>query len=223
MITFKQHLALTEDYQSELDPDMMGTFVADCSKFLKVITTGKNLTSVFFRGASSHPAAQKDRYNTNSLEMARRTLNARTPVDTDPVIHELMNDYFDEMFRIPFRDGMMITNQLQQAREYTRTDPLIIVPVNGTSYCYGDGVKDAHQSMYELTQLIDPDLNKNDIVKEFFKKFKYRAGENELKNALLKHVGEVMIFPKNGNTLEFYAFSQQYYFKKVLPEVKHYL
>ena len=223
MITFKQHLALSEEHQSELDPDLMGTFVTDCSKFLKVITTGKNMTSAFFRGASSHPAAQKNRYKTNSLEMASRTLNERDPVDTDPVVHNLMNDYFDEMFGIPFRDGMMITNQLQQAREYTRTEPLIIVPVNGTTYCYGDRVKDAHQSMSDIAQHIDPNLNENDIVKEFFKSFKYHAGEDELKNALLKHVGEVMIFPKSGNILKFYAFSQPFYFKKVLPEVKHYL
>jgi hypothetical protein len=223
MITFKQHLATLKE---QLDPDLVATCVHDCSEYFKLIMKfGDRDKLALYRGSSNSPDATAKKYQPDSFKMVTRVLSDRDPVDTDPVIHDLMNDYFEKKFRIPFRNGLMTTPNFRQANAYSRMGKgiFIIVPANGWTLCFGKGVKDTYEQISEFSQVaVEAEDSEEEIVEKFFDRYKYVEGRDKL-NAALVNDGEVMLFPKSGTTFNFYAFTKEFYFNKLLPEVKHHL
>lgn len=224
MITFKQHLALTE----ELDPDVVATCAYDCSDYFKSVSSKTSSKNAFWRGPSSRGSAVFLKYKPDTLEKVSRELSHRRPVDTNPAVHDALNYQFKEMFGIPYRDGLMVSTSEAQAKEYSmHIAPMIIVPVNGTSACYCPKVKDLYSAFSSVAETFNPDRNVEGIelkaVDKFFDEYHYIAGRNMVKKALNEHVGEVMLFPSSGNEIKFYAFTKSFYFTKLLPEIKHHL
>lgn len=234
--SFREFIA--EDESSLID-QKFERFVQDCSTFFK-FWADMPYNRVLYRG-------DRDKTGINEFEATDRTIDApkfekydptkivksgRFPKDTHPKVHNVVNEVFIELFGYPFRDGVMATGSQSEARSYepfipnTAKSASIFIPANGFVVCYSPSVGDFYGDIVEEYNLPDQQLEieDEDEFKELVKNIivedgKYVEGEEHLPDAIDSH-NEVMFYPKDGQTLRYYLFSEDFWYEEVLPRLK---
>lgn len=234
--SFREFIA--EDESSLID-QKFERFVQDCSTFFK-FWADMPYNRVLYRG---------DRFKTglDKFEAARRTIDApkfekyyptkiaksgRAPKDVHPEVHNVANEVFIELFGYPFRDGVMATGNQSEADTYEPRitnkvkSASIFIPANGFVMCYSPSVGDFYGDIVEDFDLVNQraEIDDEDEFLELVKKIivedgKYVEGEEHLPDAIDSH-NEVMFYPKDGQTLRYYLFSEDFWYEEVLPRLK---
>lgn len=214
MKSFKQFIS-----EFEVDDEDFDKFYRNCSVYFTYCDKD-NYRNVFYRGVKSQAQYKVDTFR----PFERNVTSGRKPTDSSEDAHEIANDYFAEMFRYPYRSGLMVSGSEEQAREYLHAggNPIIIVPMNGYSLCYSDKVRDFYGDVAYGSEV---DYNGNWDSKNFaksivdkLKEANYKSGPEYTKDAC-KSKNEIMLYPTNFSYLECYAFSLTFWTSKMIPKL----
>jgi hypothetical protein len=161
---------------------------------------------------------------------SRSVLEGRRPVDTDEVVHDMMNQLFIDKFNLPFRSGMMCSGSISQAAEYGRV--FVIVPCNGYTACYSPIYSDMYSQMMnadiiEAASEVSDDNSGNSgkqassklrvLLRMAFQHGKYVAGREIIEQAIMSN-HEVMLYPESyQSSIDYYAFTENFYATVVIP------
>lgn len=195
--------------------DAFAQFFADTTEYFSHI---KNPHNTMYRGDRKYLSVD------NFLKNTRNVIEGRQPVDTDEIVHSIVNDLLASTVKFPFRSGVMCTGSMSTASEYGRAN--IIVPCNGYIACYSPVYADMYSNLVGSDEVqhalhvsqgdADPALEK--VVRKKFIEGKYVAGTGIVEAAILSN-HEIMLYPDDYSTLEFYAFTESFYTKNIVPRI----
>ncbi len=134
----------------------------DCSYFLNLVANSKHTNTFLYRGFFDRNN-ERNVFSTKNVRMNRRASN------TPQFFSDLVDEYFIDKFKIPFRSqSMFCTTKHDIAMTY---GPLhAVFPIGAFDYCYSPIIDD----MYDLSSIakygfVDYDVTKNsfkDLTKE---------------------------------------------------------
>lgn len=126
MISFKQFLLNESSSIEDLDI-FIQSIVRDCGPFWKEMSHFYMRNQFIFRGISM--------FTDTSNFIVRDVRPDRVPKDTNPLFHDLLNDYLEKTTGIKFRSSsLFVTADESLAREFGST--FIIFPVGETTTCF---------------------------------------------------------------------------------------
>ena len=226
--TFKQFLS--EENFSPINEEHFQLFVKNCSEYFN---NCGSLDKVLYRGIKK---AEMRQFRINSfIPEFRNFRNGRNPIDTHPAIHDAANDYFESKFKLPFRNGMMVSGSINQASDYVGFSgngggTIIIIPANDYTLCFSktisDFFSDIAENIGEKYDFDDPDYHEIDRMNEdLFNKMdkaNYVAGPEYTKDAIASQ-NEVMLYSTVGTKLGYYTFSKGFWDSMLYPKLqKHF-
>lgn len=228
--TFK-HFVSEGNYflKGELDKKF-SHFVTDCSQYFD--NAPKNFNNMLWRG-------DKNKAGMNSLSANSRTIpepefekfdttkikqSGRTPKDTPKIIHDLLNEIFIKKFGYPFRDGVMATGQQHEAGYYGAGIPMVFVPANTFVMCYSPKIMDFFGEVIDMdNRLNHPEMIEEDelekLITDKIKAANYIEGVKHLPDAIASN-HEIMFYPKGGQILRYYTFSEDFWDYEISPRLK---
>lgn len=196
-------------------------FMSNCAEYISHM---RNPHNYLLRG--DYKSVQSDNFIVNS----RNVVEGRKPVDTDEVIHDMVNNEFLTKFNIPFRSGMMCSGSISQAQDYGRVS--VVIPCNGYTACYSPVYADMYSNMINddmreaAGEINDDGYDKATqrqatsklrvLVRMAFQRGKYTMGPDIIDAAIMSG-NEVMLYPTDYSTLNYYAFSENFYNTVVVP------
>lgn len=228
--TFRQFIGEDEEeFSFDLKFEL---FIDDCSIYFK--NCPNSFFDVLWRGDKAEPnidtltpeyrVIPKPTFHTYDSSSIKSS--GRTPKDTPKLVHDKANEIFIKLLGYPFRDGVMATGNKNEAGSYNipSQKASVFIPVNGFEMCYSPLVADFFGEIIYHSHL-DSQYTKMDEeeivdeVKAALTRAGYVKGERYLQDAI-KSLHEVMFYPKDGQTLRYYLFSEVFWDDEIVPRLK---
>lgn len=230
--SFRQFVSEENNLSGDDIDRKFNRFVADCSDYFK--NCPEHFTDVLWRGDTRNlavdsfipmsrniPAPVFHTYDRTTIQKS-----GRTSKDTPTGVHNIANEIFIKKFGYPFRDGVMAVAQHFEASSYNPVDQRaqVFVPANGFTLCYSPRVMDFFGDLVEYKKL-DKQYNVLDedefreLLNDEIGKAKYVEGVQHLSDAITSN-HEVMFYPKDGQTLRYYLFSEGFWDDELIPRLK---
>lgn len=94
----------------------------------------------------------------------------RKPKDTTIDIHNALDEYFFERFKIHFRSAAVFSSSsASQAATYAYNNAgIFIFPINGSKYCWSDTIHDATENLDPFAEFSDDNSEFNEFVTSEF-------------------------------------------------------
>lgn len=118
------------------DDDTADQLKKECSK---IITEYKKEHGVLLRGLKG--------YRPNAHLVVKTMRGERIPRDTEPHVHDWLNDEFEKRFGWKVRNGVSTTSSWSTASGYGDGKVFIFFPKNGYKFCWSPAIQDLTLSM----------------------------------------------------------------------------
>lgn len=156
-----------------------------CQPYLQAV--GNDLTKFMYRGVSKKAIPRAKPTNTNGVFITAGSYQNRKTTTTEPVVHDLANQFFVKKFGTPFRNGIFATGDKMFAGEYGR-QVVIIIPIGEFKFCWSPVTDD--MVMILPAKSTSPDFD--DSLQYFYKSLdEYQ--DTDLKAAIAS-THEIMLY-----------------------------
>lgn len=203
----------------------------NCKPYLEAISYEAD-RYLLYRGMNINAAGEssiKIQTSTSKLGLKDVRTTGRDPMSSYKADHDLLNQYFNEQYGHPYRNGLFVTGNMNEAHDYG--NPYVIFPVGNYEFIVSDYISDLfvhildpinstayrNWKAFAKDQEALPDNQKDDDIHDAVEEFRATSKPTDLLDFLPRYDTSQNIKYAMQTQHEIMIWTKQYYY--ILPDL----